>query len=303
MDKTGEGFQYKDQSWGERAFTLALYLFMTALVLLFLYPFINILAASFSGTEQVIKGSVTFYPQGFTTMAYESLFQNSEFLISARNTLFYVSVGCVCNLFLVALASYSLAKRRLVFRSFFAIYIAITAFFSGGMIPHFIVVQTVGLYDTWLVFIVLSFYSFGNIIILRTFFQNIPDSYEESAQIDGANDLKILFSIYMPLSKPVLATLSLFIVVAYWNDFFTGLIYLNDTAKYPMQLVLRNFLIENDTTGAVNTREGTTYMEQIYFQIVIKYSSIVVSTLPMVILFLVVQKHFVKGMVIGGIKG
>lgn len=302
--KTEREYFYKDHSLGEKTFTVLLYIGMSLLSVIFLYPFLNVLAQSFSSSEYVMSGSVTIYPRGFSILAYEKLFRHSDFMISLRNTIYYVVAGVMSNMFLVSLAAYALAKKRLILRTGFAIYIAIPSFFSGGLIPTFLLVRELGLYDTWLVFIILSFYGFGHIIILRTFFQNIPDSYEESAMIDGAHDLTILFKIYLPLSKPVLATLGLFVIVGYWNDFFTGLIYLNDSNKFPLQLVLRNFLIEEDPTGLETTAtEDMSYGEQIFMQQVIKYSSIVISTLPMVVLFISIQKYFVKGMVIGGIKG
>ena len=256
-----------------------------------------------------MRGEVYFFPKDFTILAYRMIMSSRRFWLSVANSAYYILVGVVLNLLLCSLAAYALSKKHMVFRNEISIFLAITMLFSGGLIPLFILINSLGLYNTRGAIIFSSLYSVWNIIMLRTFFQGIPDSYEESAKIDGAGDLEIMFRIYMPMAKPILATLALILAVGYWNSYFDALIYLQDQSKYPVQLILRSFFVSaNNTTFDISSmynagqtkRAGYTYFEM---QLIMQYTIIIITTVPVVALFLGVQKYFLRGVVIGGIKG
>jgi putative aldouronate transport system permease protein len=306
MAEEDVGYKYKDMTFKDKIFTFMIHLILIVLSICFLYPFINVMAQSVSNGLDVMAGNITFYPIGFNIEAYKIIFRNPVILTAVMNTIYYVVVGVVTNLVLSSFVAYALSKKRLIFRNGFSVYLAITMLFSGGLIPTFLVVSAVGLYDTRAAMIIPGLFGVWNIILLRTFYQGIPESLEDSAKIDGAGDITVMFKIFMPLSKPILATLALLLAVGFWNSFFDALIYLDDRSKYPLQLVLRNVLIENDISSLnlkSQTDDNLTQFEIMQLQLLIRYAIIVITTLPIIILFIPVQKYFIKGIVLGGIKG
>lgn len=306
MAEDERGYIYRDVSFKDKLFTFLIYATITVLTILFLYPFINVISQSVSNGAEVQAGNITLIPKGINFEAYQVLFQNDALIKAFLNTIYYIVVGVVANLVLCSFVSYALSKKRLIFRNGISAYLAVTMLFGGGLIPTFMVVQAVGLYDTRGSIIIPGLYGVWNIILLRTFYQGIPESLEESARIDGAGDTVIMFKIYMPLSKPILATLGLMLAVGYWNTFFDALIYIDNKDKYPIQLVLRNVLIENDMSGLALQKETGENIDWFHFQqlqLLIRYAIVVITTVPIIGLFVSVQKYFIKGIVLGGIKG
>lgn len=277
---------------------IVILLFMIAVVVVILYPFLLILASSLSDPALVMKNEVGIIPKGFTLQNYKLIFQKDNILLSYWNTIRYTVVGTVAGLILTVLTAYPLSRKRFVGKSVFSKLIAFTMIFSGGMVPTFMVVRSLGMLNTiWAVTIpgcISAYY----VIVARSFFETIPDSLEESAKIDGANDFQILVRIMIPLAKPILATLTLFYAVAHWNNFFAPLIYLNDKDMYPLQIMLRSMLIEGnvaDYAGAVDT--GTLMVSTS-----IKYTCIIVTSLPIICIYPFLQKYFIKGMTLGAVK-
>jgi putative aldouronate transport system permease protein len=307
--KLGKSYYYKSATFGEKFSTFLIYSVLFIITIIFLYPILNILAQSLSGGKAVMRGEVSFFPIDFNTLAYEMILSSKRFWLSVANSAYYIIVGVTLNLLLCSMAAYALSKKHMVFRNEISIYLAITMLFSGGLIPVYILINSLGLYNTRGAIIFSSLFSVWNIIMLRTFFQGIPESYEESAKIDGAGDLKIMFMIYLPMAKPILATLALILAVGYWNSYFDSLIYLQDQSKYPVQLILRGFFVsDNNSTYDISSmynsgqteKAGYTYFEM---QLIMQYTIIIITTVPVVALFLGVQKYFLRGVVIGGIKG
>lgn len=288
------------KSWGERIFDTANVTFMLLISFVAMYPLVYVLLASLSDpTAVAAHRGIMLYPVGFTFEAYENVMKNPNILRSYMNTLIYVSAGTTINIFLTALGAYGLSRRDVMFKNTIMFLIVFTMFFSGGIIPSYILVDKLGLMNTYFALLLPNAISAFNLIVMRTAFQGIPYSLDESARIDGANDWTILFRIVMPLSLPVVAVMILFYGVSHWNSWFGAMIYLQDRSLFPMQLILREILISNDTTSmtidasaADVARIGQT----------IKYATIIIATVPVLMLYPFLQKYFVKGVMIGAIK-
>ncbi|MDR6726230.1 putative aldouronate transport system permease protein [Paenibacillus amylolyticus] len=231
--------------------------------------------------------------------AYTAVLQNPMVLTGYRNTLFYVIAGTAINLIMTTLGAYALSRRNVYFRNHIMLYIVITMVFSGGLIPSFLLINNLGMLNTpWALLLPGAINSF-NLIIMRTAFQTIPASLEESARIDGANDWVIMTRIIIPLSMPVIAVMILWYAVGHWNSYFNALIYLRDRELFPLQLVLREILISNSTD---NMMTGAATGDRMDIGITIKYATIIVSTLPILVLYPFLQKYFVHGVMIGALK-
>ncbi len=265
-----------------------------------LYPFLHVAAVSISDQMAVANNSVTFYPKGISTDAYKAVFQNEYLFISYRNTIVYTVVGTTINLILTAMVAYPLSKKQFFGRDVFTKIIAFTMFFSGGLIPNYLVIKSLKLVDTMWAVILPGAISTWNMIIMRTYFQGIPDSLEESAVLDGCNDFGVLFKIILPLSMPIVATLGLFYAVGHWNNYFGPLIYLNTKNKWPLQIILQQIVIAGQTAFA----SGNPELEaELVISDSIKYATIMVAVLPIICVYPFIQKYFVKGVMIGSIKG
>ncbi|AIQ51497.1 carbohydrate ABC transporter permease [Paenibacillus sp. FSL R7-0331] len=276
----------------------------TALILLVivtLYPLLYVTFASFSESSQLVanKGFL-FKPLGFSLEAYKSVFSNPGIIKGYGNTLFILVVGVTLNLFLTAVAAYVLSRRNVMWNNLFTFLIIFTMFFHGGLIPLYLIVKNVGLIDSLWATIVPFAVSTFNLIIMRTSFSAIPESLEESAKIDGANHLTILFRIILPLSKPVIAVMILYYAVEKWNAWFYASIFLKDRNLFPLQLVLREILIANSTD---NMSTGASSADQFMIGETIKYATIIVATVPILVVYPFVQKYFEKGVMIGAVKG
>jgi putative aldouronate transport system permease protein len=288
-------------SRGERTFNVVNVCLLVGLVLVTAYPLVYVVFASLSEPSQLVatRGALV-RPLGFSLDAYRLVLQNPMIAIGYRNTLLYVVVGTALNLVLTCLGAYALSRRNFMLKTPIMIMIVFTLFFNGGLIPTFLLVgQTLQMQDTVWALIVPTAINTWNLIILKTAFESVPVSLEEAARIDGANDFTILFRIVLPLSLPALAVVLLFYAVGHWNAYFNALVYIRSRDLYPLQLVLREILItsnvESMTTG-VATGDA--------FQVgqTIKYATIVVATLPILVIYPFLQKYFVKGALIGAIK-
>ena len=284
----------------DRIWLVFVHVFVALVVLLMTLPFINILALSFSGETAVIQGRVTFWPIDFTLNTYERVFTESQILLALRNTVWLTLVGTVINVVLTVLAAYPLAKRRLKGRSVFLSLISFTMIFYAGIIPHYSDIKHLMLLDSFWSLWLSGALSTYNMIILKTFFQSLPESLEESAQIDGASPIRILVQIVLPLSKAALATIALFYAVGWWNSYFNNMLYINKAELTTLQIRLKELLSLTNSNLFQNAdaSEQNKIVEES-----VKAVSIVIATVPILIVYPFLQKYFVKGVMIGSIKG
>lgn len=287
-------------SFGDRIFDTFNILFMIVLVIVTLYPFLHVLFASFSDPTQLIQHTgILLKPVGFSIEAYKLVLNDPMILIGYGNTIFYVVVGTVINVTLTALGAYALSRSNVMWARYIMIAIVFTMFFSGGLVPRYLLVNELGMLDTRWALIIPNAISAWNLIIMRTSFQAIPKSLEESARIDGANDFMILFKVVIPLSLPVMAVITLFYAVGHWNSYFDAMIFLRDRGLYPLQLVLRQILVTEDTSASLMGVMGD---ERYNLGQTIKYATIIVTTVPILFIYPFLQKYFVQGVMVGSIK-
>jgi len=292
---------WRRESPGERLFTIGNVALMVALIAVTLYPLLFVLFASLSDPALLSQHrGLLMAPLDLTFEAYHRVFQNPMILTGYRNTLFYVVAGTALNLVMTTLGAYALSRRELRLKNPIMFFIVFTMFFSGGLIPTFLLVgQTLHMQDTPWALIVPGAIQTINLIIMRTAFAAVPASLEEAAKLDGANDWTILLRIYVPLSLPVIAVMVLFYGVAHWNAFFSALVYLRDRELYPLQLVLREILISNNIEGmTTDVASG----DKFALGETIKFATIIVATVPILFVYPYLQRHFVKGVLIGAIK-
>lgn len=275
------------------------------LVLLFsaviaLYPFLYTFSMAISAPEHVLKRDVYFLPKGLGLDGLRLVFSNSNIWTSYSNTIVYTLAGTALNLVVTVLIAYALSRQSFVWRKPLSLLITFTMFFGGGMIPFFLLISNLGLYNTrWAVIIPFAA-SAWNIIIARSFYEQLPDGIVESAKIDGANDLIVLAKVVLPLSGPILSVLTLYYAVGHWNSYFWPLVLLNNPKLQPLQIYLYKILVQlkQDVMGGVQIGISRTVASEQY-----KYASIIVSILPIVIVYPFVQRYFTKGVMIGAIKG
>jgi putative aldouronate transport system permease protein len=273
--------------------------FLSLLTIVTLYPFIYVFSVSISNPPDVAAGRVVFFPIGFNLGAYKRILQDPMFLRGYLNTIFYVVVSTLISVTVTLFTAYPLSRLRLVGNTFFTFFITFTLIFSGGLIPLYMVVRSLKMINTVWAVIIPGVLGPWNILIARTFLMRIPISLEESAALDGANDISILFRIFLPLSKPLIAVLTLFHSVWLWNSFFYPFIFLNERALWPLQLFLRQIVIE----GTMNDALIFDMDEVLVVEQSIKMATIMVASLPIIMLYPFLQKYFVKGVMIGAIKG
>lgn len=285
----------------ERVFDIIIYVIATIIIVIVLYPLIFIVSASFSDPTRVLNGEVWLLPKSVTLDAYANILQNEKIWIGYRNTIFYTMVGTVINIIMTILAAYPLSRPDLPGRNAIMVFITLTMFFSGGLIPTYLLVKDLGMVDTMWALIVPGAIATYNLIVMRTYFQSsIPWELQEAAHIDGCSNWRLLFSIILPLSKPILAVMVLFYAVGHWNSFFNALIYIRNENLHPLQLVLREILLISQSASV----DGSVGLEdKILLAESIKYAVIIVSSLPVLLMYPFVQRHFVKGVMIGSIKG
>ncbi len=291
----------KEGGAGRKAFQAFNYSFLFLLMLICLYPLYLQLITSLSHGLEVMKGGITLLPRNVTFSTYKTLVRGELFMYM-KNTVVYTVVGTLVNLVMSCLCAYPLARKTFSGRKFFTVIVTVTLFFSGGMIPMYLTVKQYGLMDTMWALILPGAISTYNMIIIRTAFQSIPESLIESAQLDGANDLIILWKIVVPLSKATLATMLLFYAVSHWNSYFDAMLYINRKELYPLQIMLRNMLIG----GLFNEETAIAGASADSFAVTdatLRSAAIIVTTLPILIVYPFVQRYFVKGVMIGSVKG
>ena len=276
---------------------------MVIISLTAIYPLYYIYINSVSGGAYVGANQVIFYPRGFTTYAYSIVFQNAAIVRAFANSVFYTAVGTILSVMLSALCAYPLSRKDFYGRKIFTTVILFTMFFSGGIIPLFLTVTDLHIYNTIWAILLPSSISVYNVIVMRTFFQSISYEMTESAYIDGANDWIIFSKIIIPLSKPIIATMILFYGVANWNSFYNALMFLNDKLLYPLQLVLRSIVIEGSTTEMAYMASSEGSLSVPIDTKSIKYAVTAVTTLPLIMVHPFVFKYFEKGVMVGSVKG
>ena len=292
-----------NDSYIDSIFMLGNSALLAVITLIVLLPLIFIVAASFSSADAVNAGRVTLWPVDFSLLGYETIFEHKKVWNGFANSLFYTFFGTIFNVVMTIIAAYPLSREDLVGRRFFTIAFIFTMLFSGGLIPTYMVVKDLGLMNTRMSMILPTGIGIFNLLITITFFKTtIPPELIEAARIDGASDFRTFLSVIVPLSRPIIAVLALFYAVnTHWNSYFLALIYLKDQELFPLQLVLREILIENSIDASMLVdiedlvaREGLREL--------LKYSLIVVASVPVMIIYPFVQRHFVKGMMIGSVK-
>ena len=289
------------KSFSRKVFEVFNAIFMLLLCAVMLYPFIFTASASLSNAAEVSAGNVTLFPKGFTVEAYKSVLGYQKVWVSYGNTLWYTVVGTIVSLILTICGAYPLSRSDFYGKGVFVFFITLTMIFSGGLIPSFLVNKTLGLYNSRWAIILPGALSTMNMIIMRTFFQNIPDALEEAATIDGCSDFQILVKIILPLSTASIMTIGMFYAVGYWNSWFSAMIYLRDADKYPLQLVLRQIVLQNQILDLMG-QESAEDLSKVTGESV-KYATVMVATVPILCVYPFVQKYFVKGVMVGSIKG
>lgn len=286
---------------GERLFDVANVLFLSLLMVITVYPLLYILFASVSQPGALAQArGLLFRPLGFSLRAYQSVFDNPAIVSGYRNTLLYVVAGTCVNLLMTSLGAYALSRRNVLWKRPIMLLIVFTMFFSGGLVPtYLLVMNTLDWGNTIWALIIPNAINTWYLLILRTAFEGVPIALEEAARIDGANDFTILFKVVIPLSLPALAVITLFYAVGHWNAYFSALLYLRDRSMYPLQLVLREILIAN-SISQMTTGVAAGDVEPIGETI--KYATIIVATLPILAIYPFLQRFFIKGVLVGGIK-
>lgn len=278
-------------------------IFMIILMLACLYPMAYVLFASISNPKLLSQHQgILFRPLGFTLKGYELVLDNPNIKNGYINTLIYVIAGTLVNLVMTSLGAYVVSRKNLFWQKYIMFIITFTMFFGGGLIPYYLVVQKLGLINRRLSLIITSAISTWNLIVMRTSFMSIPDSLEESAKLDGANDFTVLFRIILPVSKATLAVMTLFYAVGHWNSWFSAMIFLRDRKLFPLQLILREILITNDTKDMTLITDASQLADQDIYKSLVQYCTIIVATLPILFIYPFLQKYFVKGVMIGSLK-
>jgi len=286
---------------GERIFDIINVVLLSLLVIIALYPLLYVLFASFSNSSDLASyRGLLLAPLGFSVAAYDAVFNNPNIVNGYRNTILYVLTGTTINMILTCLGAYALSRRNVMWKLPLTLMIVFTLFFSGGLIPTYLLVaRTLDWIDTPWAIIIPGAISTFNLLVLKTAFEQVPPALEESARMDGANDFTILFRVVIPLSLPAIAVITLFYAVGHWNAYFSALIYLRNRDLYPLQLILREILIANQT-GDMTT--GTLGGDVEPIGETIKYATIIVATIPILFLYPFLQRYFVKGILIGAVK-
>jgi putative aldouronate transport system permease protein len=285
-------------SRGDLLFLATDYVLVTLVCALCLYPMVHVLFASISDPIRLMQHTgVMLWPEGFSLKGYSMVFANPNILTGYWNTFIYTTVGTSLNLLMSMLGAYALSRRDYPGKTAITLLIVFTMYFSGGLIPHFLLVKNLGMFNSRLALIIPPAINTWNLIVMRTSFRQIPDSLEESAKMDGANDFVILFRIFMPVAKATLAVMALFYAVAHWNSWFSAMIFLQERALYPLQLFLREILISSSVAGNIAQDSDVFFMEE-----VVKNTTIVIATLPILCAYPFAQRYFMRGLMLGSLK-
>ena len=295
--------KFRQMSTGDRVFTIVNYSLLMLVLIIELYPLVYVVAASFSDPQAVVSGKVFLFPVNPTLKGYAAVFKNKKILTGFSNSIFYLIVGTVLNLVMTMLCAYPLSRKEFRARGFLSMFFVFTMYFSGGMVPAYILVNKLGMINTrWSMIIPMALSTY-NMIICRTYIVNsIPDELYEASQMDGCTPFRYMLSVVVPLSKPILAVLTLYYGVVRWNDYFNAMLYLYKDNLQPLTIVMKEILIMSQVdmtqvtdASAVSKLQGMSEL--------LKYSTIVVASLPVMLLYPLIQKHLVKGVMIGAVKG
>lgn len=291
-------------SVSDKAFNTLMYVLMTFILIVCAYPLYFVVIASFSDPAQVNVGNVVLLPRDIMFDGYSSIFSNSKIWIAYKNTIVYTVTGTILNVYLTLSAAFPLSRRELMGRKLIMRLLTFTMFFSGGMIPNYLLVLNLGLKNTIWAMILPTAVSVWNLIIARSYFiSTIPDELIEAAEIDGCGSLRFFFTMALPLSKALTAVMVLFYAVAHWNEFFNALLYLDKSSMHPLQIVLRDLLLVNQGVDASMMADAEEMQLRQKLADLLKYGAVVVTTLPVLAIYPFIQKYFVKGVMVGAVKG
>jgi putative aldouronate transport system permease protein len=292
----------------DKGFLVLNYIFVLLAFLVVFYPLVYMVSASISNPKLVGSGEMWLWPMDITFDGYKRVFENSNIWIGYGNTILYTFVGTAINLAVTLPAAYALSRKDFMGRNFFMGLFMVTMFFGGGLVPTYLLIKELHMINTIWAIVLPSAASIWNIIVARTFFQStLPTEVQEAAQIDGCTNLRLFTKIVLPLSMPIIAVMALFYGVGHWNSYFSALIYLNDAAKYPLQLVLRQILVLQETAaqggGAMDSASASALNSKAEIAALVKYAVIIVATVPVIAIYPFLQRYFVQGVMIGSVKG
>lgn len=291
------------EAFPDRVFNIINLIIMFLMIFIYIWPLWFVVIASFSDPMQVQLGNVLFTPIGFSVASYKEMFLHGEIWTSYLNTFYYTGLGTLLNIAITVCAAYPMSRKDFMLRGPLMVFFLITMYFNGGLIPLYVLCTSLGLVNTRAVMILAGALSVYNMLIMRSYFMNsIPPSLQEAAMLDGASSAQYLFRIVLPLSKPVIAVIALYYAIGHWNDYYTALVYIQDRKLYPLQLVLKEILSTVQAKGS-DTTNAADAAEKIRIAQSLKYSTIIAATLPMLMVYPFIQKYFVKGVMVGAIKG
>ncbi|MBO0993244.1 carbohydrate ABC transporter permease [Bacillus sp. SD088] len=290
------------ESFGDRVFLTGIYIFLILVLLIILLPLMNILSSSFSHPSAVVAGKVWLFPVDFSLAGYKAVFDNPNIILGFRNSILYTIAGTLVNVVLTIMIAYPLSRKTFYGRGLIMAVLVFTMLFDGGLIPYYLVVKALGLLNTPWAMILPGAVAVFQVIIARTFFQTtIPDDLYEAAEIDGCSDMRFITSVVIPLSKPIIAVMTLMYAVGHWNAYFQALIFLRDPNLFPLQIILREILVLNSVDPSMMSNvDQVLALAGLKEQL--KYALIVVASVPVLLIYPFVQKHFTKGVMIGSLK-
>lgn len=283
------------------AFPIFNYTFFAIVALLMLFPLWNVIVISLTDYRDYVADPLMIFPKQISLEAYQYIFASDDLITALKVTVLITLSGTLSSMFFSITGAYALSKRRMPGRNLFLTLILITMFFSGGIVPNFLLIKDLGIYDTLWSLILPTMINTWYLIIMKNYFAGLPEALEESARIDGANDLHILFRIILPISMPIIATFTLFYGVDHWNEWWNAMMYINDTHKYPLQLVLRNLIVKNFSSASMATAYAQDSAEFVAKEN-IKMATAVVAIVPITLVYPFLQKYFAKGVMVGAIK-
>lgn len=292
------------ETGSDLAFDIVIHILAALAIIIALYPLIYVVSASFSSPGEVMRGHVVFFPKKLTLDSYKAVIHDSRVFRGYKNTIFIAVVGTAFNLIATTFCAYPLSLKNLPGKNVITVFITFTMFFSAGMIPNYLLMKELNLLNTYWVLLVPGLISVYNMLVMRNFFQNsIPGELIEAATIDGCGNLQTLFKIVLPLSKAIIAVMFIFYLVGHWNAYFDAMMYISDKSKYPLQLVLRSILLESASFAEEGISQGFNALDAALSFVGIQYAIIVLSSLPVMIMYPFMQKYFVQGVMIGAVKG
>lgn len=291
-------------SHGDKVFVFIIYAIAALLLLSIAYPLIYVLSASLSDPMDVISGNVLLLPKNIFLKAYSEVFKSNDIMIGYRNTIFYTLVGTFINLVMTTMAAYPLSRPDMAGKNLLTMLITFTMFFSGGMIPTYLTIKNMNLLNTFWVMVLPGAISVTNLLIMRNYFQHsVSTEIIEAAYVDGASNIGILMRVVIPISRSIFGVMLIYYFVAHWNSYFNALLYLNDRSRYPLQVFLRQILLQNSLGDMSGGSGGDSQAEMALLSETLKYSIIVVASVPALVIYPFIQKAFEKGVMIGSVKG